>query len=86
MEERIIDPEPLPEELPSEISLRPTTLDEYMGQAEIKRNLRIFIEAARERSLSAMSTRETPSDRARSSARALPIRPAPMTRYVDALI
>ena len=50
MEDRIIDPEPQPEEIPSEISLRPTSLDEYMGQEEIKRNLRIFIEAARGRS------------------------------------
>ena len=50
MEDRIIDPEPQPEEIPSEISLRPKSLDEYMGQEEIKRNLRIFIEAARGRS------------------------------------
>jgi Holliday junction DNA helicase RuvB len=50
MEERIIDPEPLLEELPAEISLRPKTLDEYIGQEEMKRNLRVFIEAARGRS------------------------------------
>ncbi|MFH1487961.1 MAG: Holliday junction branch migration DNA helicase RuvB, partial [Pseudomonadota bacterium] len=50
MEDRIVDPEPLSEELPSEISLRPTCFDEYMGQEEIKRNLRIYIEAARARS------------------------------------
>jgi Holliday junction DNA helicase RuvB len=49
-EERIINPEPLPEEIPAEISLRPRTLDEYVGQEELKRNLRIFIEAARGRS------------------------------------
>ncbi len=49
MEERIIDPEPLLEELPAEISLRPKTLDEYIGQEEMKRNLRVFIEAARGR-------------------------------------
>lgn len=49
MEERIIDPEPLSEELPAEISLRPRTLDEYIGQEEMKRNLRVFIEAARGR-------------------------------------
>ncbi|MFO7601693.1 MAG: Holliday junction branch migration DNA helicase RuvB [Candidatus Desulfacyla sp.] len=49
MEERIIDPEPLSDELPAEISLRPRTLDEYIGQEEMKRNLRVFIEAARGR-------------------------------------
>ncbi|MBW1732863.1 MAG: Holliday junction branch migration DNA helicase RuvB [Deltaproteobacteria bacterium] len=50
MEERIIDPEPRPDELPAEISLRPGRLDEYVGQVEMKRNLRVFIEAARGRS------------------------------------
>jgi holliday junction DNA helicase RuvB len=50
MEERIIDPAPLSEEIPAEISLRPRTLDEYVGQEEMKRNLRVFIEAARGRS------------------------------------
>ncbi len=50
MEERIIAPEPQPEEVPSEISLRPLRLDEYVGQEELKRNLRVFIEAARARS------------------------------------
>lgn len=50
MEERIIDPEPQLDELPAEISLRPGSLDEYVGQVEMKRNLRIFIEAAKGRS------------------------------------
>ena len=50
MEERIIDPEPKPDELPAEISLRPASLDEYVGQVDMKRNLRVFIEAARGRS------------------------------------
>ncbi len=50
IEERIIDPEPQVDEIPAEISLRPRTLDEYVGQNEMKRNLRIFIEAARGRS------------------------------------
>ncbi|MCP4669138.1 MAG: AAA family ATPase, partial [Deltaproteobacteria bacterium] len=50
MEERIIDPEPQEEELRAEISVRPKTLDEYVGQEELKRNLRIFIEAAQGRS------------------------------------
>lgn len=50
MEERIIDPDLLEEEVPAEINLRPESLDEYVGQHEIKRNLRIFIAAARGRS------------------------------------
>lgn len=50
MQERIIDPELQPEEIPEEISLRPHSLDEYVGQEELKRNLRVFIRAARARS------------------------------------
>ncbi|MBC8459242.1 MAG: Holliday junction branch migration DNA helicase RuvB [Deltaproteobacteria bacterium] len=50
MEERITNPEPQPDEIPAEISLRPKTLDEYVGQEEMKRNLRVFIEAAQGRS------------------------------------
>ncbi len=50
MEERITDPEPLEDEIPAEISLRPRNLDEYVGQDEMKRNLRVFIEAAKGRS------------------------------------
>jgi len=49
MEERIIDPEPRADEIPAEISLRPRNLQEYIGQEELKRNLRVFIEAARGR-------------------------------------
>jgi Holliday junction DNA helicase RuvB len=50
MDERLIDPEVQPDEIPADISLRPTTLDEYVGQEELKRNLRVFIEAAKARS------------------------------------
>ena len=32
-----------------EVSLRPLTLDEYVGQSQIKENLRVFITAARKR-------------------------------------
>ncbi len=46
----IIDPEPDLDELPSEVSLRPKSLDDYVGQDELKRNLRVFIEAAKARS------------------------------------
>jgi len=50
MDDRIIDPQPLADEVPGEISLRPNTLDEYVGQEEMKKNLAVFIEAARARS------------------------------------
>jgi Holliday junction DNA helicase RuvB len=50
MRNTVIDPETDIDELPSDISLRPKTLDEYVGQEELKRNLRVFIEAARARS------------------------------------
>ena len=50
MKERVIDAETTIEEIPGEISLRPKTLDEYVGQEELKKNLRVFIEAAKARS------------------------------------
>jgi Holliday junction DNA helicase RuvB len=50
MEERIIDPVPQTDEEPGEISLRPQSLDEFVGQEAIKRNLRVFIDAAKGRS------------------------------------
>jgi Holliday junction DNA helicase RuvB len=50
MEERIIDPEPQTNEEPGEINLRPQGLDEFVGQDAIKRNLRVFIDAAKGRS------------------------------------
>jgi Holliday junction DNA helicase RuvB len=50
MEERITDPKPSEDEGPAEVSLRPLTLDMFIGQEDTKRNLRIFIEAAKERS------------------------------------
>jgi len=49
MEERITDPKPSVDEGPAEVSLRPLTLDMFIGQEDTKRNLRIFIEAAKER-------------------------------------
>ena len=49
IKERIIAPEPQPEEIPAETSLRPTCFDEYIGQEEVKRNLKVFIEAAKAR-------------------------------------
>jgi Holliday junction DNA helicase RuvB len=45
----ITTPEPLPEERSAEASLRPSRLDEFVGQAKIKENLQIAIDAARQR-------------------------------------
>jgi Holliday junction DNA helicase RuvB len=50
MEDRVIDAEPKLDEIPSEMNLRPMSLDEYIGQEELKKNLRVFIEAAKGRS------------------------------------
>lgn len=47
--ERIIDATVHREEEETEKSLRPHTFEEYMGQEEIKRNLKVFIEAAKHR-------------------------------------
>lgn len=45
MEDRIIDAEEKKEDV-FEKNIRPQSLDEYVGQSEIKENLRIFIKAA----------------------------------------
>ena len=50
MEDLITDPDLQPEEVPAEISLRPRTLAEYVGQEDLKRNLKVFIAAAMGRS------------------------------------
>jgi len=49
-EDRLIDPQPRVDDISAEVSLRPATLDEYIGQEELKRNLRVFVEAAKARS------------------------------------
>ncbi len=48
-ENRIIAPDCVPEDADLELSLRPKTLSEYIGQSKVKENLSIFIEAARGR-------------------------------------
>ena len=48
MDERIITSNKLKEDNIEE-SLRPSTLDEYVGQKDIKENLSVFIEAAKKR-------------------------------------
>jgi len=41
--------QPLPEEAKLDASLRPRRLDDFIGQEQLKTNLRIYIEAARQR-------------------------------------
>ena len=49
MQERVISPQAKAGETVAEVSLRPRTLDEYIGQEQVKENLRIAIQAAKER-------------------------------------
>ena len=49
MEERVINGELQEEDSGIELSLRPTTLNQYIGQKTVKENLRIFIQAAKMR-------------------------------------
>ena len=49
MEKRIIQTEVQNEDVRVEKSLRPQTLDEYIGQEKAKQNLKIYIEAAKQR-------------------------------------
>lgn len=46
-EERIISPELKSEDVDLDLSLRPRTFDGYIGQENVTRNLKIFIEAAK---------------------------------------
>ncbi len=45
---RFVDPKPILDDI-GEKSLRPKTLDEYIGQEELKKNLKVFIKAAKQR-------------------------------------
>ena len=49
MKERIISNELNADDIDNEENIRPQRLDEYVGQTEVKENLRIFIEAAKMR-------------------------------------
>lgn len=46
-ENRILDPEEIPEDFDIDNPLRPQSLNEYIGQSKVKENLSIFIEAAK---------------------------------------
>jgi len=49
MAKRIVSPKTRNEEVGLDVSLRPQTLDEYIGQERVKENLRILVEAAKAR-------------------------------------
>ena len=49
MANRVIETNLIEEDIKIEGSLRPQTLDDYIGQSKIKDNLRIYIEAAKRR-------------------------------------
>ncbi len=49
MEKRMISTQIQEEDIRTEPSLRPTTLEEYIGQEKIKDTLRVYIDAARQR-------------------------------------
>lgn len=49
MEKRVISTQIQEEDIKNETSLRPMTLNEYIGQEKIKNTLRVYIEAARQR-------------------------------------
>ncbi len=48
-EQRMVTPEPMPEDRDAEGSLRPQSLHEYIGQDKVKENMAIYIEAAKRR-------------------------------------
>ena len=48
-DDRLISPAAAAEDFENEFTLRPRTLDEYVGQEKIKGNLRVYLEAARRR-------------------------------------
>ena len=49
MERRIITTDVLEEDVKIEGSLRPQHLDDYIGQEKTKKNLKVYIEAAKQR-------------------------------------
>lgn len=49
MAERTISPNKRSDEVGLDVNLRPQSLDEYIGQDRVKKNLRILLEAAKAR-------------------------------------
>ena len=48
MEKRMISTELVEEDVKIENNLRPLSLEDYIGQEKVKRNLKVYIEAAKE--------------------------------------
>ena len=46
---RLVSPDAAPADAAEEVSLRPKTLDDYIGQEKAKQNLKVYIEAAKRR-------------------------------------
>ena len=46
-ENRLVGPDEIPEDTDIENPLRPSLMDEYIGQEKVKENLKVFIEAAK---------------------------------------
>ena len=49
MDDRVVSGEAIKDDVQFELSLRPQTLTQYIGQHKVKENLKIFIEAAKMR-------------------------------------
>lgn len=49
LENRLVEPNNLPEDTEFENPLRPQLMDEYIGQEKAKENLKVFIEASKQR-------------------------------------
>jgi len=49
MDDRIVNIEKFDNEYIEEVTLRPSSWDEYIGQGQIKKNLKVFIEASKKR-------------------------------------
>jgi len=47
--ERMVEIERFDDEVSYEVTLRPCSWDEYIGQEKIKKNLKVFIEASKKR-------------------------------------
>lgn len=47
--ERFVSSSMISEDIDTEVSLRPKTMDDYVGQTKVKENLKVYIEAAKKR-------------------------------------
>ena len=47
--ERFVSSSMITEDIDTEVSLRPKTMDDYVGQVKVKENLKVYIEAAKKR-------------------------------------